>query len=126
MPGGGDCEGATGAIAVSRDMELSSAGRKSAATSMDAKPANTEGTVAGGVWGLAVQQLALSDSQGLLIWEQQRCIVCCAGSMQAPTESSNIPTRVMATAVRWLIRHSMAISLPCMEILAVTCITGCR
>jgi len=71
MPGGEDCEGTTGAITASGDMELSLAGRNSRATSIDAIPGNTGVTVAGGIWGLTVQQLALIDWQGMFIWEQQ-------------------------------------------------------
>jgi hypothetical protein len=81
--------------------------RKSSVTFMDAKPEKSGVAVAGGIWGLAAQQLALSDSQGMLMCEQQRCVGCCAGSRQVPTESSNTPTRVMATAVRWPIPRNM-------------------
>jgi hypothetical protein len=107
MPGGGDCEGATGATTNSHDMELLLAGKMSAAASINAKLTNSGVIVAGGVCGLAEQQPASIDSQGMLICEQQLWVGCCAGSTQVPTESSNTPIRVMATAVRWATLRSM-------------------
>ncbi len=107
MPGGGDCEGMTGAITSPRDMELPGAAGNLSATSMGAKPANTGVTVAGGTWGLAVQQPALTDPQGMSICEQQLCGACCVGSTQVPTDSSNTPIRVMATVICWLIPRSI-------------------
>jgi len=101
MPGGGDCDGTTGTIRTARDREPSLAGRDSCTACMDAAPANTCVTFAGGAWGLMAQQLALSDWHGRLICMQQLCVACCAGSTHVPTDSSSTPTMVMATAVRW-------------------------
>lgn len=100
MPGGGDWEGMTAAITVSRDVELARAGRYSCTTSMDAKPAKIGVTVAGGAWGRTMQQLALVPLHGMLMCMQQLCAAGCAGATHVPTDSSNTPIRVMATAVR--------------------------
>ena len=67
MPGGGDCEGITGAIATSRDMEPLFAWRKACPTGMDAKPRKTGVAAAGALWGLTMQQFAWTDSHGILI-----------------------------------------------------------
>ena len=99
MPGGGDCEGTTAAITASVAVELLTEGRKSSATSMEVKPANTGETVAGGICGWAVQQAAFRDSQGMLICMQQVWVAGCAGSTQVPTVSSSTPNREVATAV---------------------------
>ena len=101
MPGGEDCEGMTGAITASRDSEPLAAERKSSVTFMDAKPEKSGVMVAGGILGLTLQQSAL-PLQGILICMQQLCVVGCAGTTQVPTDNSNTPIRVMATAVRWL------------------------
>jgi hypothetical protein len=70
--------------------------------SIGAEPTNAGVTAAVGTPGLAVQQAALADGHGMLIWEQQLCAACCAGITQVPTESSNTPIRVIAIAVRRL------------------------
>ena len=106
MPGGEDCEGTTGAIAASRDAEPLAAERKSSVTLLDAKPGKSGVTVAGGICGLTLQQSAL-PSHGMLMCMQHRCVVGCAGSTQVATDSSNTPTRVMATSVRWPTPRSM-------------------
>lgn len=94
-------------ITASRDVELPLAGRNSIATSMDAKPIKTGVTFAGGVWGLAVQQVAFVPGHGMLICMQQLCVAGCAETTHEPTDSSNTPSRVMATAVRWPTPSSM-------------------
>ncbi len=109
MPGGEDCEGTTGAIAASRDAEPLAAERKSSVTLLDAKPGKSGVTVAGGICGLTLQQSAL-PSHGMLMCMQQLCVAGCAGTTHVPTDSSNIPIRVMATAVRWPTPSSMV---PC-------------
>jgi hypothetical protein len=107
LPAGGACGVTSRALTASRDMDLALAGRNSCATSMDAKPVTIGVTVAGGTWGPAAQQFALSDLHGMLICMQQLCVAGWAGSTQVPTDSSNTPSRVMATAVRWPIPHNM-------------------
>jgi len=122
MPGGGDCEGTIWAIAASR-VQLLFAERKSSATSIDAKPANSGVTDAGGTWGLALQQSAL-PSHGMFICMQQLCVAACAGTTHVPTDSSRIAIREMATAVREVIPRNIAVRLPRPENLAVMDITG--
>lgn len=107
MPGGEDCEAMIGATTASHNMEWRLAGKTSGATSIDARPANTGVTDAGGTWGPAVQQLALRDSQGMIMCEQQPCDAGSAWTTQVPTDSSNTPTRVMTSAVRWPTPRSM-------------------
>lgn len=107
MPGGGDCEGTTAAITASVAVELSTEGRKSSATSMEVKPANTGETVAGGICGWAVQQAAFRDSQGMLICMQQLWVACCAGTTQVPIDNNHTTMKVMVTAVRWANRCNM-------------------
>ena len=107
MPGGGDCEGGTVAIMVIDARGLGPVGRKSSAMPMGVTPATTGLTVAGGIWGRTVQQLALRDSHGMLICMQQLWVACWAGSTQVPMVSSSTPSREMATAVRWRTLRNM-------------------
>jgi hypothetical protein len=75
-------------------------------TSIDAKPANSGVTVAGGGCGLALQQSAL-PSHGMIMCMQQLCVAACAGITHVPADSSSIASREMAIAVRWLIPCNM-------------------
>jgi hypothetical protein len=111
MPGGGDVEGTT-TVAASCDAVPLATEKTSAVTLMDAKPEKSGVTVAGGTCGMTLQQSAF-PSHGMLMCVQQLCVADCAGITQVPTDSSNIPIMVIATAVRWLSRHNMAIRLPC-------------
>jgi hypothetical protein len=63
---------------------------------------------AGGVRGLAVQQVDLSGIPGMLMCEQQLCVAACAGNTHVPTDNSKTLIMTMATAVRWLkVRNMM-------------------
>ena len=106
MPGGGDCEGRTAAIAPTRETALSLGGNTCVAA-ICVVPENVAVTTAGGTCGLAVQQLALAGAHGILICWQQLCDACCAGSTHVPTGNSSTPIRATATAVRWLIPRNI-------------------
>ena len=113
-----------GAMAASR-VQVLLVERKSSATSIDAKPANCGVTVAGGTWGLALQQSAL-PSHGMIMCTQQMCVAVCAGTTHVPTDSSSIAIKEMATAVREVIPRNIVVRLSCPQNLAVIGITGTR
>lgn len=95
------------AITPTREMDLSPASRVTCAAAICVVPENVAVTTAGGVCGPAVQQLALAGAQGILMYWQQLCVACWAGSTQAPTENSSTPIRATAIAVRWLSPRNM-------------------
>jgi hypothetical protein len=107
----------TGAAATSLDEMVLPAGRVVSAASICAKSVKNGVTVAGGTWGVAVQQLAFGESQGMPIWEQQLCVARPEGSTHVPTDSSSTPIREIPIAARWLIPRNIVSAYHVQEIL---------